>query len=65
MRYRNVVLDRTTVLDAKLKQLEMMVQRQHPVNDFIKVIGEAKSLVEDIQSYVDREELAPGEINRV
>jgi len=65
MRYRNVVLDRTTVLDAKLKQLEMMVQRQHPVNDFIKVIGEAKALVEDIQSYVDREELAPGEINRV
>ena len=63
MRYRNIVLDKTTVLEAKLKQLEMIVQRQQPVSDFMKVIADARELIDEIQGYVDREERTPGEIN--
>jgi hypothetical protein len=63
MRYRNIVLDKATVLDAKLKQLETIVQRQQPVSDFMKTINDARAIVEDIQSYVEREERSPGEIN--
>jgi hypothetical protein len=63
MRYRNIVLDKTVVLEGKLKQLEMIVQRQQPVSDFMKVISDAKELIDDIQGYVDREERTPGEIN--
>lgn len=63
MRYRNIVLDKTTVLEAKLKNLETIVQRQQPVSDFMKTINEAKAIVEDIQAYVEREERSAGEIN--
>jgi len=63
MRYRNIVLDKTVILEGKLKQLEMIVQRQQPVSDFMKVISDAKELIDDIQGYVDREERTPGEIN--
>ena len=63
MRYRNIVLDKTTVLDAKLKQLETIVQRQQPVSDFMKTINDARAIVEDIQAYVEREERSAGEIN--
>lgn len=63
MRYRNIVLDKATVLDAKLKQLETIVQRQQPVSDFMKTINDARAIVEDIQAYVEREERSPGEIN--
>jgi len=64
MRYRNLVLDKTIVLDAKLKQLETIVQRHQPVSDFMKTISDARNLIEDIQAYVEREERSPGEINR-
>jgi hypothetical protein len=63
MRYRNIVLDKATVLDAKLKQLETIVQRQQPVSDFMKTINDARAIVEDIQAYVEREERSAGEIN--
>lgn len=63
MRYRNIVLDKTTVLDAKLKQLETIVQRQQPVSDFMKTLSDAREIIEDIQSYVEREERSAGEIN--
>lgn len=63
MRYRNIVLDKTTVLDAKLKQLETIVQRQQPVSDFMKTLSDAREIIEDIQSYIEREERSAGEIN--
>lgn len=63
MRYRNIVLDKTAVLEAKLKNLETIVQRQQPVGDFIKTINEAKEIVGEIQDFVEREERSAGEIN--
>jgi len=63
MRYRNIVLDKAAVVDAKLKNLETMVQRQQPIGDFLKTINEAKELVQEIQDYVEREERSAGEIN--
>jgi cell fate (sporulation/competence/biofilm development) regulator YmcA (YheA/YmcA/DUF963 family) len=63
MRYRNIVLDKTTVLEAKLKNLETIVQRQQPVSDFMKTINDAKELIQEIQDYVEREERSAGEIN--
>lgn len=63
MRYRNIVLDKATVLDAKLKQLETIVQRQQPVSDFMKTINEAKDIVSEIADFVEREERSAGEIN--
>jgi hypothetical protein len=63
MRYRNIVLDKTTVLEAKLKNLETIVQRQQPVADFMKTISDAKDIVQEIQDYVEREERSAGEIN--
>jgi hypothetical protein len=64
MRYRNIVLDKANVLDSKLKNLETIVQRQQPVSEFMKTIGEAKELIQEIQDYIEREERTPGEINR-
>jgi len=63
MRYRNIVLDKAAVVDAKLKNLETMVQRQQPIGDFLKTINETKELVQEIQDYVEREERSAGEIN--
>jgi hypothetical protein len=63
MRYRNIVLDKATVVDAKLKNLETMVQRQQPINDFLKTINDARGLIQEIQDYVEREERSAGEIN--
>ncbi len=63
MRYRNIVLDKTTVLEAKLKNLETIVQRQQPVSDFMKTINEAKEIVNEIADFVEREERSAGEIN--
>lgn len=65
MRYRNVVLSKTEALDGKLKNLELIVQRQLPVGEFIKTINEAREILEDIQSYIDREERSPGEVNKI
>ena len=64
MRYRNIVLDKTLVLEAKLKQLENAVNHQQPVREFLQVIEGAKEILSEIQSYVDREERTPGEINK-
>ncbi len=63
MRYRNIVLDKTIVLEAKLKNLETIVQRQQPVSDFMKTINEAKDIVSEIADFVEREERSVGEIN--
>lgn len=63
MRYRNIVLDKTTVLEAKLKNLETIVQRQQPVSDFMKTIEDAKQIVSEIADFVEREERSAGEIN--
>ena len=64
MRYRSVVLDMTVTLDAKLKQLETAVNRQQPVSEFIQVINQAREIVSEVQSYVEREERSAGEINK-
>lgn len=64
MRYRNIVLNKTEVLEAKLKQLENAVNHRQPVRDFLQVIESAKEIIGEIQSYVDREERSPGEINK-
>ena len=64
MRYRNIVLNKTEVLEAKLKQLENAVNRQQPVREFLQVIEDAKEIIGEIQSYVEREERSPGEINK-
>lgn len=63
MRYRNIVLDKATVVDAKLKNLETMVQRQQPISDFLKTVNDARGLIQEIQDYVEREERSAGEIN--
>ena len=64
MRYRSTVLDMTVTLDAKLKQLETAVNRQQPVSEFIQVINQAREIVSEVQSYVEREERSAGEINK-
>ena len=64
MRYRSIVLDMTVTLDAKLKQLETAVNRQQPVNEFIQVINQAREIVSEVQSYIEREERSAGEVNK-
>jgi hypothetical protein len=64
MRYRNIVLNKTEVLEAKLKQLENAVNHRQPVREFLQVIEDAKEIIGEIQSYVDREERSAGEINK-
>jgi hypothetical protein len=64
MRYRNIVLNKTEVLEAKLKQLENAVNHRQPVREFLQVIEDAKEIIREIQSYVDREERSAGEINK-
>lgn len=64
MRYRNIVLNKTEVLEAKLKQLENAVNHRQPVREFLQVIEDAKEIIGEIQSYVEREERSAGEINK-
>jgi hypothetical protein len=64
MRYRSIVLDMTVTLDAKLKQLETAVNRQQPVSEFIQVINQAREIVSEVQSYIEREERSAGEVNK-
>jgi predicted DNA-binding protein (UPF0278 family) len=64
MRYRSIVLDMTVTLDAKLKQLETAVNRQQPVSEFIQVINQAREIVSEVQSYIEREERSAGESNK-
>jgi predicted DNA-binding protein (UPF0278 family) len=64
MRYRSIVLDMTVTLDAKLKQLETAVNRQQPVSEFLQVINQAREIVSEVQSYIEREERSAGEVNK-
>tara|TARA_B110000211_G_scaffold126298_1_gene145395 strand:- start:175 stop:357 length:183 start_codon:yes stop_codon:yes gene_type:complete len=54
----------TVTLDAKLKQLETAVNRQQPVSEFIQVINQAREIVSEVQSYIEREERSAGEVNK-
>jgi len=64
MRYRNIVLDKANILDSKLKNLEAIVNRNQPVSEYVKTIGEAKEILQEIQDFIEREERTPGEINK-
>ncbi len=64
MRYRNIVLDKANILDSKLKNLETIVNRNQPVSEYVKTIGEAKEILQEIQDFIEREERTPGEINK-
>ena len=64
MRYRNIVLNKTEVLEAKLKQLENAVNHRQHVREFLQVIEDAKEILGEIQSSVDREARSADEMNK-
>lgn len=63
MRYRNLVLDTASKIDAKLRNLDHIVKTQQPVQEFTSTINEARELLENLTSMIEREERTPGEIN--
>jgi len=44
-----------------VKNLKFMVNRQSSVNDFIKVLNQLEEKIEELNSYIEREQLSPQE----
>lgn len=64
MRYRNVLLDKTSVIESKLKVLKFVINTQHPIGEYLQTIDEIQTILEEIQSFIENEEKTPGELNR-
>lgn len=65
MRNRNLISNKLDNLEAKMKTLKFIVSRGEPVQTFMDVISQSEELISELQALIDREDLSPGEINRV
>ena len=65
MRNRNLLNKKLNNLEATLITLEQIVNRQAPIESYRSNIVKAQGLVEDIRDMVEREPLAPTELNRI
>jgi hypothetical protein len=64
MRYREILLKKLEDCNSKLKTLEFMTNTQQPINNFLITISELLELNRDIQSFIEREENTPNELNK-
>jgi len=55
MRYRDSIQKQLERVESKLTTLEYLVKRSEPINEYIKVLKEAKDSLNEAKSYIDRE----------
>lgn len=65
MRNRNLLNQKLDNLEATLTTLQQIVNRQSPIETYRVNLGKAKSLVEDVRSMVEAENMSPSEINKI
>lgn len=64
MRYRNRTNSLLEKLDGRLQSLKRIVQRQEPIDSYLKTIDDTQSIVEELKSIIEAEPLAPNERSR-
>lgn len=64
MRYRNRTNSLLEKLDGRLQSLKRIVQRQEPIDNYLKTIDDTQSIVEELKSIIEAEPLAPNERSR-
>jgi hypothetical protein len=62
MRYRNIVLSHLTKLESGIKNLELIYNRNLSPQDFRETLEQIRNTLDEIQSYVEKEEFSPNEI---
>jgi|TARA_R110000782_G_C14748961_1_gene406925 hypothetical protein len=65
MRNRNLVTRKLDHLETTLITLQQIVNRQAPIESYRANIIKAQGLVEDLRDMVEREPLAPNEMNKI
>ena len=63
MRNRNLLNQKLETLNATLVNLRRIVNTQEPIETYKINIGKAMSIVEDVQSMIEREPFSPEERN--
>jgi stress response protein YsnF len=61
MRHRELTERKLDVVLGNIQRLKFIVQRQEPVESYIKVLEQVQEDVEEIQSLIRREQLDPQE----
>lgn len=56
MRNKELMIKKVEKIERIFTQLEMMVKRQEPVKDFIKVLETGNELTEQVQSLLELEQ---------
>lgn len=64
MRYRNRTNSLLEKLDGRLQSLKRIVNRQEPIDTYIKTIDDTQSIVDELKSIIEAEPLAPNERSR-
>ena len=63
MRNRNLLNQKLETLNATLVNLRRIVNTQEPIETYKINIGKAMSIVDEVQSMIDREPFSPEERN--
>ena len=63
MRNRNLLNQKLETLNATLTNLRRIVNTQEPIETYKINIGKAMSIVDEVQSMIDREPVSPEERN--
>jgi len=64
MRYRNLLNERLDILEGNLRTLEQIVQRQLPVQEYLKTLEQAKENLMKAKELVSIEPTTNDEISR-
>lgn len=63
MRYRNMINQRLDVLESSLTTLEQIVQRQLPIQEYLKALEQAKENLLKVKEMVSLEPITNNEIS--
>lgn len=63
MRNREIITRDLTAMESKITSLKNHVQRQHPVEDFIRLLDDLERLRAEIENEIDNTPIAGYEMN--
>lgn len=63
MRYRNMINQKLDVLESSLTTLEQIVQRQLPIQEYLKALEQAKENLLKVKEMVSLEPITNNEIS--
>lgn len=65
MRNRNLVNKKLDQLETTLITLQQIVNRQSPIESYKSNIAKAQELLVDVRDTIEREPMAPQELNKI